>query len=1184
MTNPYNPQSEPEAFPIAPPVLSRNLAALRASSPATAARVLEAQPHPGLRWVEADDGGLSATLETEGVQRQLASLRQPRQEGQRLADQIDVLSAGAVIINGFALGYHAQAMAAKMRRAGVVLIFEPDVALLRGVLERIDCSGWIAEANIAVFTDAEDSAAVASVCAGIEPVLAMGVKILDHPPSRQRLGPLAAEFGRTFAGQLRAVRLQLVTSLLQVETTIRNVLMNVDHYAASPGVADLKDAAAGRPAVVVSAGPSLERNIHLLARPGVRDRVVIVAVQTVLKKLLAHGVRPHFVTALDYHEISRRFYEGLTAADVEGVTLIAEAKANPAILDAFPGVIRCPRDPILHGLLADGRERGELASGATVAHLAYGVARHLGCDPVILVGQDLGFTDGQYYSARAAIHDVWAGELSEFNSLEMMEWQRIARFGAMLQRATDVFGRPIFTDEQMLTYRLQFERMFEQDQGKGLRTIDATEGGVAKRHTEVMPLEHALDLAFEPLALPDPGPALRADACVKTRLKETLARVRRDAGRMAILSRQTADQLRVMEEHHADQARVNRLIERVEGLRDEVEALEPAYGLVHFLNQTGSLKRFKADRAIDLAPDLGPMERQKRQIERDVVNVEWLAQAADQVGGLLDDAAKALDGAPKITRDPPPPMLPSDEDPGADPARRRHVAAVIVVDHRFTALGLAHDAGVEVALGAPALRLTLSRLRRCTQIDSIVLITDDEAGARRLAGELPPGSGPALRVLTADLSGWRRRAHCVRGARLWSRWSWRGGLGSMTVFDEALDPVLVAGLLADAGVDAVVPVGPDWCLVDPELTDGVVSRYRERPDRHRVTFTQAPPGLAPCAVDMSVVRELASGQASVGVFATLGGLLGYNPIAPRLDPIAKGECVHVSPSVRDLQERLIADDEGGVLLTRAVIRALGPAWAAAGVDRIAGVIAGLSHDSATRLVHLEITTRRARAMGPDLAEPPGARPDLDESDVETILAPLLAAGGSVAVTLAGAGDPLLHPRWRSIVDRLRALGAAGVHLRTDLLGDDVDPNDLLGAGLDAISVDVLADTAATYASLTGEDRFARVVGNVDALVNARGEPTLGLHPTWIVPRLTRCDAAYADQESFFVRWLIRVGAAIVDPMPAARAGERIAPLPRPESLIRRERRELVRVLSDGTVLRRAALEREGEPPRVLRVA
>src|SRR5690606_40379692 len=65
------------------------------------------------------------------------------------------------------------------------------------------------------------------------------------------------------------------------------------------------------------------------------DLVVVIAVQTVLRPMLDRGIRPDFVTALDYHEISTRFYEGLTREDLEGITLVAEPKVNPAVLDAF---------------------------------------------------------------------------------------------------------------------------------------------------------------------------------------------------------------------------------------------------------------------------------------------------------------------------------------------------------------------------------------------------------------------------------------------------------------------------------------------------------------------------------------------------------------------------------------------------------------------------------------------------------------------------------------------------------------------------------------------------------------------------------------------------------------------------------------------------------------------------------
>src|SRR5690606_27225648 len=131
------------------------------------------------------------------------------------------------------------------------------------------------------------------------------VRIVEHPASVERLGESAKAFGETLARVVSAVRTNVLTTMVQTEATVRNLVMNADRYIASPGIEDLRDALAGKPAVVVSAGPSLVRNIHELAKPGVRDRVCIIAVQTTLKPLLAAGVRPHFVVALDYHEISR---------------------------------------------------------------------------------------------------------------------------------------------------------------------------------------------------------------------------------------------------------------------------------------------------------------------------------------------------------------------------------------------------------------------------------------------------------------------------------------------------------------------------------------------------------------------------------------------------------------------------------------------------------------------------------------------------------------------------------------------------------------------------------------------------------------------------------------------------------------------------------------------------------------
>jgi len=1137
-------------------IFENNLALIERTSPETARRIRAATPRVGLEWIETDEGS-SAVLDG----RSLASRRRPVTEAERQGETIDLDNCAAVVVMGFGLGHQAAAVARRMKLSGVVVAFEPDVSLLRSVFERIDCTGWISQTNFVLLTQPDDSTAVTNAIRGVEGLLAIGVKFLEPPVSRVRVGPQIERFGETFATVMRSVRSVILTTLMQVETTLRNLFQNADRYAGGDGISPLAGAAAGKPAIVVSAGPSLERNIALLARPEVRERYVIIAVQTALRPLLAAGVKPHFVTALDYHEISKRFYEGLTAADVAGVTLVAEPKANPAILESFPGQIRCVGNEVLDALLGpdlapDRHDNRAIEPGATVAHLAYYLARRLGCDPVILTGQDLGFTDGQYYAAGAAIHDVWSSELNAFRTLEMLEWERIVRQRVHLHRTTDVLGRPVYTDEQMSSYLLQFERDFLADAHKGLRTIDATEGGVRKQHTETSTLADAIEqYAGEPLTLPETpaeDPGARAKALARVR------EVRKGVWRVGELSRGARILLEEMLERQPDQPHVNRLIEQVNKLRDEVLGLDPAWELVQHLNQTGTLNRFKADRAIGLDESLDGMERQKRQIERDITNVTWTADAAEQLGTMLDECARTLDGGERLTRDPAPsPELQKQLDE-SDP-RSRRVGAIITVDPARGALGVERDLSYPLLAGLNSFQHTLRRLARAKNLDEIVLLAEDPRLARAIAGDVfDPARMSVIATGTTPLGD---RAPAIASARRFAPACWRGGIANLSVFDEAYAPEPVAQAMNERNLDAAVLVGADWALIDPALVDEVVQRHRAHPKRNALVFTQAAPGLGCCLIDRQLAIDLARQTDRAGPFASIGGILGYVPAMPQSDPIARSWCVTTSPAVRDLALRCIPDTRATRAALVRTFDELGESVLGLDADAIAARLdPDAFADAGPQQVVLELCT--GRRVGVDT---PRERPVLSLDSATRVIESLAAARDDVALTLGGAGDPLLHPHWFEVVRTARDAGIA-VHLRTNLLVEPADLERIIASGVDVVSIDLLASARETYRELTGVDRYDAAHAMTSALLDLRrGRVGDGGLPTpWVVPRITRRDAVYEQIEPFYDRWIMTAGAAAIDPLPVPDGG-RIRPLPLPAAAAARARRERMTVLSDGSV-------------------
>ena len=1138
-------------------VLDRNLAALARTCPQLAARLRLVQPRTDIEFDTSDEGVTTARF-VGGTQ--LASRRRPLSEARTLADSVDVKSHPGIAVLGFGLGHHLEAIAQRQRGSGALLCFEPDLELLRAVFERIDHSDWISATNFAILTEPDDGAAITHALTGVEALVALGVRLVDHPPSIPRLGEQAERFGRCLADVLKALRTTIVTTLVQSETTLRNALMNLDHYVNCQGVADLAGICAGSPAVVVAAGPSLERNLELLADPAVRDRCVIIAVQTVLRTMLARGIRPHFVAALDHHEISKRFYDGLTAKDVEGITLIVEPKANPAILDAFPGNIRCIGEDLLDSILADTdlrhRRMGSIKPGATVAHLCYYFARHLGCDPIILIGQDLGFTDGQYYSAHAAIHNIWASELSEFRTLEMFEWERIARQKSLLRRKVDILGRPIYTDEQMATYLAQFESDFLADSAQGLRVIDATEGGVAKQHTITTTLAAALDACAGAPShrLPKTEYPARTDSHIEL-VRRRLVQVRADARTIAMKSRETRRLLRRLTRTGTTLDQINAAVPRIHEIRDEVTALQPAFDLTQFLNQAGSLNRFRADRNIEMEPSLSDIQRQQRRLERDIENVTWIADAADTLCALLEESAVAIAGGTKRTRD-----LIALPGMNTAPSRRRRVAAILHIDFEQGGLGTPRRLDEPLIAGLSPLAMTVARLLTCRRLKEIVCLTNDEPRLRSILGELH------ARVVVGplDLQRFRARINAIGPARRFTPTSWRSGIANLAVFDEALEPASCADIVESRNLDAAIIIGPDWCAIDPALTDALIERHTEHPDGHRITFSQAAPGLCGLLIDRATLRNLADNEHRAGCLATIGAMLGYVPFAPQADPIARSVCINIPSVVRDLQERCIPDSPGDAALLSRAFTDLDPMRASA-ADLSHAILSRRAMPALPRHITLELVARRAM-QGPwaaSLARSFGFAPrqPIALEHAQRIIEQLPPAS---TLTLHGSGDPLDHPSLAEITAAAHKRGLA-THLRTALASDTWDQ--VLDLQCDVVSIDVLATNAPTYQLLTGMGDYERVKERVETLLQTRNSRAPSSLPSpWILPRITRCDAVYEQIEIFYDGWLRACGCAVIDPTPTIDSNGRIAPLPQPQAARDRISRTTITIRSDGSIV------------------
>lgn len=625
------------------PTLSRNLAALSRHHLDLVEQLKQTAPEP-LTWTDSKAGPLTASRSVPGSARPayLASKYSPAKEAQTLADTVDRSKTACVVVMGFGLGYHVRLLSENLGNNDLVIVYEPDLAQLRAVLERVDHADWLGKHQIVLAGPDADKAMLLGRIQQRSAVLTLGTQIVTHPPSRQRHQDAFNAFGKLVTETLGFCRTNVATALVNASRTVSNLTGNLAQYAAGSTIAPLENAAKGYPAVCVGAGPSLVKNLDLLTDPELRKNVVLIGVQTTLRPMLDRGIRPDFVTALDYSSICTRFYESLP--DLPDVTLVAEPKCHPAIIKAYPGPVRvCPselNDKLL-GPLA--RPIPRIKAGTTVAHLSFYLAQLMGCDPIIFIGQDLGFSDGLYYAPGTAVHQVWAPELGAFNTIETMEWTRVVRMRGNLRRATDVHGKPIFTDEQMSTYLGQFERDFDEARRAGTTLLDATEGGMPKQHTQVTTLKEALQTHATravPRVAPPPRELDPARLCKLRGLMDGRVDAVKELQRV---TRDTEGLLKRLREHQHDSKKAEKLFAKVQKNTGRVHnELREAFELVSSVNTVGAFRRERADRGIRHTAHGNDFDRQLAQIDRDLDNMKFIDEACDEALEIFENARQRL--------------------------------------------------------------------------------------------------------------------------------------------------------------------------------------------------------------------------------------------------------------------------------------------------------------------------------------------------------------------------------------------------------------------------------------------------------------------------------------------------------------------------------------------------------------
>ena len=262
-----------------------------------------------------------------------------------------------------------------------------------------------------------------------------------------------------------------------------NFKENIKHYTGL--VDELRERFEGKRAIIVAAGPSLDRNVKLLLdKP---DDVIIIATETVFRKLTGLGVKIDYVIVSD---ASSRIYGHMTGMWNSQVPMLYLSTTCRAFARDYSGdcYIILQKDYERSVEAAEQLGADTYSTGGSVSTVALDVCIRLGCSSIAFVGLDLAYT-GNLAHAEGTARRV-ANDIDDMPKVDGYE------FGFTPDGKYRVKKAKVPSSNVFNMYRHWMEKRIKEQDVK-IPIYDASEGGSIIDGMEIVPLKTYLNELLE---------------------------------------------------------------------------------------------------------------------------------------------------------------------------------------------------------------------------------------------------------------------------------------------------------------------------------------------------------------------------------------------------------------------------------------------------------------------------------------------------------------------------------------------------------------------------------------------------------------------------------------------------------------------------------------------------------------
>lgn len=174
---------------------------------------------------------------------------------------------------------------------------------------------------------------------------------------------------------------------------LKNILANLPRLVEMAAIDQAQGTFTGKPGVLIASGPSLKHSLPYLKK--IKDHAVLIPCPSALPLLNEEGIEPAIWLDIEREADDAAFFRSLPQKSSKVFVglplLVPETFDLPNIIPAF----------MLSAVYSSWLPFDDVPItkfGHSSAHAAFALLQKLGCDPIILLGQDLSYSDDQSHA------------------------------------------------------------------------------------------------------------------------------------------------------------------------------------------------------------------------------------------------------------------------------------------------------------------------------------------------------------------------------------------------------------------------------------------------------------------------------------------------------------------------------------------------------------------------------------------------------------------------------------------------------------------------------------------------------------------------------------------------------------------------------------------------------------------